>query len=309
MNTAQWGIPAARCFEPYRSFIPSFPEFLEGIKGPGPRDVRIGTLKADPDAVRRGLFARGLVAEEHRGLKNFHRVEGEGSPGHWPEYSLGLVHSQALSSGIASLALGVRPGHRVLDLCAAPGSKTTHLAELMGNTGLIVANDKSLRRLVALRHNIKRLGVLNTVTTCYRGENFPRRVLYHRVLVDAPCSGEGLYRSDETGNLKSRPPARPKLYGLQKRLILKGFDLLLPRGVMVYSTCTYNPKENEEVVAHLLENRDAELLPLDLPLASSGGLTEHEGAVFPHDIQRCARLYPHRNGTVGFFLARIGKRG
>jgi NOL1/NOP2/sun family putative RNA methylase len=257
--------------------------------------------------TRLRLERRGFSIEPEDPVSMVFRARNLEQPGHLPEYALGHIHAQALSSVLAGLALEPQPGDVVLDLCASPGGKTTLLAQLMGNRGIIVANDRSTSRHVALNANLKRLGVTNTVTAHYSGEDFPRCIGFDRILVDVPCSAEGMIRVTTEGRIQ--PPAQPqaRLSVVQKRLLLRAFDLLKPGGILLYSTCTYNPVENEDVVQSLLEKRPAAIQPIDLELPHSPGLNQWEGMVYESALQQCWRIYPHKLDTVGFFLARVAR--
>jgi NOL1/NOP2/sun family putative RNA methylase len=235
------------------------------------------------------------------------RAQNLSQPGHLLEFSLGHLHSQALSSVLAALALGPQPGDVVLDLCAAPGSKTSLLAQLMENTGTIVANDNKPNRLIPLRTNLKRLGVTNTILVRYPGQHLPKRFTFDRILVDVPCSAEGTLRAGAQGTIRPHLPAGEKLLRLQRDLILRSFDLLNPGGTLVYSTCTYNPEENESVVQFLLENREAIIQPVALDLPHNPGLNRWKEKTYEPSIKQCWRIYPHQLDTVGFFLARVVK--
>ena len=221
---------------------------------------------------------------------------------------MGYYHPQAFTSALASLILAPQPGELVCDLCAAPGSKTSHMAQLMHNQGVIVANEPAHARLSMLEYNLKHLGISNVVTTHYAGQNFPRRCKFARVLVDAPCSGEGNYRWDRQGRVRHahRAAGTPDdLPRLQKQLLVRGFDLLAPGGSLIYATCTYNPAENEAIVQTLLEQRPATLQPITLPVPHSPGLQQWKEQTYDVRMQHCWRLYPHQTGSVGFFVASI----
>ncbi len=224
-----------------------------------------------------------------------------------PCYYLGLTYPQALSSALPVLALDVSPGQAVLDMCAAPGGKTTHMAQIMGDTGVILANDRKYGRLTGLMSNVKRLGITNTVVSNGRGEFLSPASRFDRVLVDAPCSGEGRYRIYTDGMLSHRRKGSTDLTAIQKGLLLKGFDLLKKGGILVYSTCTLNPAENEEVVNHLLKKRSAELEQWKPCLPGHEGLSHWHGKDYHVHIARCRRFYPHEIDSVGFFVAKIRK--
>lgn len=195
-------------------------------------------------------------------------------------------------------------------MCASPGSKTSHIAQLMNNTGLIIANELYPARQVALGNTFNRLGVLNTIITAYQAQEFPLKYQkFDYVMADVPCSGEGVFRIiNDHSSYQERTGKEEGLPALQKRIIERGFDLLKEDGQMVYATCTYNPEENESVVNCLLESRDADLLPIDLNIRHEPGLPGWKGEQYDIRLQRSIRFYPHRVDSVGFFVAKIGRR-
>jgi 16S rRNA C967 or C1407 C5-methylase (RsmB/RsmF family) len=196
----------------------------------------------------------------------------------------------------------------VLDTCASPGGKTSQMADLMGNSGIIIANELYWDRHIPLSNTLARLGVLNTVITAYQAQEFPLRTKFHYVLADVPCTGEGRFRMNGGKNRYEYHLKRALLPEIQKRIILRGFDLLEDLGEMVYSTCTYNPEENESVVDYLLQERDAVLLPVNTPFPHEPGLKEWRRRAYDRQLQRAARFYPHQLDSVGFFVARIGRK-
>lgn len=293
-------------FSAYGSFIPDFHGFLNHLSSPLPPFIRLNTLKAPEARIVERLYSEGITLVSTP-VKWLYRAESSKELRSGPSYYLGLVYPQALSSTLPVLALNVHPDQLVLDLCAAPGGKTTHIAQLMGDTGTILANDRKYGRLTALMSNVKRLGITNTIISNCRGEFLSPAVKFDRVLVDAPCSGEGRYRIYEDGRLSHRRQGSTDLTAIQKGLLLKGFDLLKRGGMLVYSTCTLNPRENEEVVNHLLKKRPAVVNVWNPPLKWHEGLTGWQGRDYDVQIRRCRRFYPHEIDSVGFFVARIGK--
>jgi NOL1/NOP2/sun family putative RNA methylase len=265
----------------------------------------VNTLKASATEIRLRLERRGLALASTDRTGLVLRVTGLPQPGRLLEYALGLFHPQALSSVVTALAMAPTPNHLVLDLCAAPGSKTSLLAQLMGNRGAVVANDTSAARIATLTANLKRLGITNTVVTRYSGQQFPLHVRFHRVLVDVPCSAEGKLRAGVHGTLPATIRPRPGLAALQRALLLRAFDLLEPGGILVYSTCTYDPQENEGAIHFLLEQRPARVQEIVLDFPHSPGLTRWQETMYDPSIQHCWRIYPHQLDTVGFFLAQV----
>ncbi len=297
-------------FERYRSFIPDFSLFQAALQAPLPTHLRINRLKVDPPAVVLSLAERGIALRRSmEGDETLYRADGLASGGNLIEYFLGYVHPQAFTSCLPAMALAPGKDAFVLDLCAAPGGKTSQLAQIMNNTGLIVANELHPGRLIPLGHTLDRLGVMNAVVTGYQAQEFPLRQAFDAVLADVPCSSEGRFRQVMGRHTHSRFGAAGSMVHTQQRIILRGFDLLRVGGRMVYATCTYNPAENEAVVDFLLKRRDATLLPFELGLKWDPGLSEWEGSAFDERLTLAARFYPHRVDSVGFFMALIGRRG
>lgn len=298
---------AEEFFQRYRDLIPDYRDFLDSIRGDIPTCIRINTLRARPEQVLSELRAQGADLIATPLGPEFWEAPTLERPGRLLLYAAGAIYSQALSSGIPALALDPRPGDLVLDLCASPGSKTTQMAAMMGNRGRIVANEPSTRRHPGLLANLHRMGVANTVVTAYAGQSFPMGMRFHRVLVDVPCSGEGNGRMGPRGELLGTAPRHGDLHRVQQQLLLRAFDLLEEQGLLIYSTCSYNPMENEAVVDGLLRRRPARVLPIDLQIPHDQGITHWAGMTFREELVHAWRIYPHRLKTVGFFLARIAR--
>jgi len=293
--------------ERYRNIVPDFEGMMDAIVLPLPVTARINTLKTDRDR----LLLRLRKAEvSHRPFTWYPfglRLEVE-KPGNLIENLMGLIHVQEEISMASPVVLDPKPGERVLDLCAAPGSKTTQMAMMMENRGLLAANDPANTRVASLRSNCERAGALNVVVTRYDGRRFPARE-FDRVLVDAPCTGQGMARKDI--KVLDRWSLRRSLglQRLQRALLKRAADLVKPGGTLVYSTCTFAPEENEAVVSWVLDQVPG--IVLDDAwiggLEGSPGLEEWEGSKFGEEMQRCVRYYPHQNDAGGFFVAKLIK--
>jgi NOL1/NOP2/sun family putative RNA methylase len=295
-------------FEEYRDFIPDFDSFQQSLRKPLPVHLRINTLKAIPEQVVSNLREKGALLEKSLPQnETLYRASGLDFPGNTLEYFMGHIHPQALTSCLVSLALHPTSGSLVLDLCAAPGGKTSHLAQLMGNTGLIVANELYGNRHIPLGNTLTRLGVLNAAVTAYQAQEFPLKQGFEFVLADVPCSGEGRFRKIREDFAYKETTEKALLPELQKKILLRAYELLRPGGKMIYATCTYNPAEDEAVVAHLLHDRKATLFPLNIDLPSEPGLTHWKNETYGEEFERARRFYPHRVDSVGFFVAGIGK--
>lgn len=295
--------------ERYSQFIPDFDEFLAALSRPSPRTLRVNTLKATREQVldwTRDLSPRPLpwwdLAFEVRYLPGL---------GKRLDHFIGLYYLQDASSMVPPLVLGPRPGETVLDIAAAPGSKTTQMSAMMENTGLLIANDSSGKRVRGLIGNIDRAGCLNVAVCRLDGNPLSRKIegRCDRVLVDAPCTCEGTIRDSGQALLRWSVDACERSGRLQKGLIVAGYRALRPGGIMVYSTCTIAPEENEEVVAYLLRRSpEAELLPVELAgFVMRPALPGWKGKAFPETVQRCRRILPQDNDSEAFFVALIRK--
>lgn len=299
-------IQASDPFETY-NFIPQKDALLDSLYRPLPPYLRINTLKTSEQEAFEIIQKEGIELTPIPNVPFFYRAAWEKGLGHALSYKMGLFYPQALSSALPVLALGPRPKDLILDMCAAPGGKTTYMAQLTGDSSLIVANDRNIGRLTSLTSNIKRLGITCVVVSSISGEQFPPQERFHKVLLDAPCSGEGKYRLDREGRVLFRAEGHTNLPAIQKGLIVRAFDTLVPGGTLVYSTCTLNPMENEDVVTYLLKKRPAKVVPWSPPLKSHPGLLEFNGRAFSKEVRHARRFYPHEIDSVGFFVAKIIK--
>jgi len=296
-----------RFFDRYRDIIPDFDEFLEALREPPPVYIRANTLKLNPRDFMPFMEKRGYDVAPVEGLEEAFRLNGAGSPGSGTEYSLGYYHVQGLTSLFPVKVLAPCPNETILDLCAAPGGKATHAAQLIQNRGLVVANDPRVGRAVILRSHIDRMGMTSVIVTRYDGRDFPGRVRFKRALVDPPCSAEGTYRVGAQPPMSEGPETPLRLAGLQRRLLRRALDVLEPGGTLVYSTCTYAPEENEAVIDEVAASGRAEILPICLPFPHSPGLPSWGGKVFHPDLSKTVRFYPHQVNSWGFFIAHLRK--
>lgn len=224
------------------------------------------------------------------------------------EYLKGYYYIQDLSSGVAVSEMEICPSNHfnVLDMAAAPGGKTTHIAQKLNNLGKIVACESNPNRLPSLVFNLSRMGVKNTVVLRIKSEEITQLGMkFDRVLLDAPCTCEGIILKDETRKRSRTIRDLSVCSERQKRMILAGFKVLKPGGILVYSTCSFAPEENEMIIQYLLDRfKTAQIEPLNY---GSSGLTAFHDLVFSNKMNLTKRFYPHLHDTNGFFIAKIRK--
>jgi NOL1/NOP2/sun family putative RNA methylase len=290
----------------YRSIVSDWDRFLSVNQSPEPVTLRVRTLRYPVEELQARLARAGFTVTPVPGLSDYLRVEdGPHSVAQTLEHWLGWFHVQQCVMALPSLALGPEPGERVLDLCAAPGGKTAHLAELMEDRGCLVAVDPKEKRLRGLMANLFRLGHPNILVVASDGRELPRGALFDRVLVDAPCSAEGNFRRQE-GRLPPRTAAfQNYITHLQESLLRRGVALARPGGTVVYSTCTFAPEENEAVLSRVLADAPVQVEPIGLDLPHAPGIPEWKGERFHPDVRHAWRVYPHHMDSGGLFMARL----
>ena len=305
--------------ESLREYLSKMPDLdldllLEAYRRPLPTSFRVNTLKMDEYEILEMLKERGVSFKKIPWARYGYLVESNSIDlGKTLEHMLGLIYIQAPISMVPVEVLDPKPGEKVLDLCAAPGSKSTQVAQLLNGLGVLVANDISFERVKALASNLQRFGVLNVIITLMDGRKFPKfgHECFDKVLVDAPCSSLGIV-SKNWGIARSwSPEIVERLSKVQRQLIVAGFDCLKPDGELVYATCTLTVEENEMVVQHLLERREnAVLKEIDLPsLKYRCGIVEWNGMKFDEELRKTIRVMPYDNWAEGFYVARILKEG
>ncbi len=262
--------------------------------------IRVNTLKT---SVENYLDWTGLELEPTLLPYAFKVISPpEGGLGNTLDFATGCIHTQALSSMLPPHILGPSREDTLLDICAAPGSKTTQCAALMQNRGAILANDSNRGRISALSDNLERLGAINASTSNRNGAIFAHPHKFSKALADVPCSSLGSNPGAfEHWNLNFSKSISP----LQFSILRSAFDSLQEGGTLVYSTCTYAEEENEKPVARLLsENPRARLEKIEGIPNTHPGISDYGS-----EFRNAARVYPHEFGSEGFVLAKIKKEG
>ena len=297
-----------RAFGRYRPLVSSYDAFIDGLLAPRAPVVWAHPERIDRDALAERLAADGVRSAPIAWEPSALRLPRIDKPGRLWTHAAGLFYVQEESSLLPVRLLDPRPGERVLDLCAAPGSKTARIALALGNRGTVVANDRSAGRLAATTDTIRRLGLRNVTCTVGDGARFPRTAgHFDKVLVDAPCSAEGAAHRSAVWR---RDRDRSALVGVQRALLERAIDVCRPGGRVVYSTCTLAPEENEAVVdAVITEAGGARVVPVDPieGLALAPAIDRWDGARFSPEVRHAVRVWPHHGAATGFFAAVIEK--
>ncbi|KAF4502862.1 nucleolar 2 [Fusarium agapanthi] len=290
--------------------------FFEANESARPVVIRTNTLRTHRRDLAQALINRGVTLEpvgkwSKVGLQVF---ESSVPLGATPEYLAGHYILQAASSFLPCMALDPQENERVLDMAAAPGGKTTYMAAMMKNTGIVLANDPNKARAKGLIGNIHRLGTRNVIVSNYDAREFPKPMGgFDRVLLDAPCSGTGVIAKDPSVKTNKTERDFMQLPHIQKQLVLAAIDSVnhssKTGGYIVYSTCSVTIEENEQVVQYALSRRPNVRL-VDAGLAfGKEGFTSYMGKKFDPSMRHTRRYYPHTYNVDGFFVAKFHKIG
>jgi len=288
-----------------------YDEFVEYSLSFLRKSIRVNTLKISISGLRKGLEQQWKL-ESIPWYKNGFWIEhkkGRRDIGNTLEHVLGYLYVQEAASMIPPIVLDPKPGEIVLDMCAAPGSKSTQIAQHMQNKGILVCNDITAKRISPLSINLQRCGVLNGIVTIMNGQRFGSiGMCFDKILLDAPCSGTGTIRKSlKTIDMWNQAMIK-RLARTQKSLIESAFQALKPNGNLVYSTCTLEPEENEGVIDYLLKKyENARVEDIKLKIKKSKPILSFDGIRYNKEIKRCLRIWPQDNDTEGFFVAKITK--
>jgi len=282
-------------------------DLFASYEQPESKGIRTNTLKLTPEKLSEKLpFETQGVTWCSEGFY----IDSEIRPGKNPYYYCGLYYVQEPTAMAAVEALSPEPGDWVLDLCAAPGGKSTQIAARLQGQGLLVANELVNSRAGVLSTNIERMGIANAVVT----NEFPERLVdsfyqrFDKILVDAPCSGEGMFRKDPGALADWSLERVNRCVGKQEKILETAHRLLKPGGVLVYSTCTFAPEENEQMIESFISKYSYELESVEL-----NGLEDHGRAEWTKentkDIEKALRIMPMKVKGEGHFIAKLVKNG
>ncbi|VDN11967.1 unnamed protein product [Dibothriocephalus latus] len=290
------------------SYFRKLLEVVESNETDRPITIRTNVLKTRRRDLAQALINRGVNLDP---LEPWSKVglvvySSQVPLGATPEYLAGHYILQGACSMLPVMALAPKPGERILDLCAAPGGKTTYIAQLMKNTGCLFANDVSAERAKALLGNCHRMGVVNTVVCVEDGRKFHHIMAgFDRVLLDAPCSGTGVIAKDPSVKAHRTDEDIKKCVLLQKQLLIAAIDACKVGGYIVYSTCSIMVSENEGVVDYALRKRKVQMEETNL--FGEKGFKKFKGLHFSPKMDLARRFYPHKHNVDGFFVAKLKK--
>ncbi|NXE12597.1 NOP2 methyltransferase, partial [Lophotis ruficrista] len=301
--------------------LPELINFLEANEVPRPVTIRTNTLKTRRRDLAQALINRGVNLDPLGKWSKTGLVIYDSSVpiGATPEYLAGHYMLQGASSLLPVMALAPQENEHILDMCCAPGGKTSYIAQLMKNTGMILANDSNAERLRSVVGNLHRLGVTNAVVSNCDGRQFPKVCCYllwsvlggfDRVLLDAPCSGTGVISKDPAVKTNKDEKDILRCAHLQKELILSAIDSVNAAsetgGYIVYCTCSIMVEENEWVVDYALKKRNVRLVATGLDFGKEG-FTRFKDRRFHPSLKSTRRFYPHTHNMDGFFIAKFKK--
>jgi 16S rRNA (cytosine967-C5)-methyltransferase len=281
---------------------------------PGEVAVRANTLVTDAPTLAATLRRESVALHADDALTEALVLDGPFDAHGSPLWRAGAFIAQSRAAMLVSRALDPQPGERALDLCAAPGGKTTHLAALMRGEGEVVAVERNERRAAALRETARRLHAGNVrVEVADAALARPERGSFDRVLVDPPCSGLGTLQARADLRWRATPEGVAEMASAQRAILAAGAEAVRPGGVLVYSTCTISPIESEHVIANFLDSHAdfslddlaSERSDVGRPVAAAAAATSASAGAGRGGIEGTVVTLPHRDRTAGFFIARL----
>ena len=307
----------------YENYTPlTVDKILSGMSGERSTTLRVNTLKSNVQEVMNDLKENNIKFERVQWYKDALVLKNasEKQVQKLELYDSGSIYLQSLSSMVPPLVLGPKPNEKVMDLTAAPGSKTTQMAALMENRGYILANELDEIRCERLKYNVEKQGAKIVEVSNGRGELVGKQYeeYFDKVLLDATCSGEGRFFANDAKTYRSWSEKTVReLSKLQKKLFKSAYQALKNGGEMVYSTCTLNKEENEEILLWAMQELSIKLLPIEINIKNAENANLHALNIYSfknletnsalEEVKKAIRILPSRE-TEGFFVARIKKK-
>jgi len=292
-----------------------FDDFRSSLYQPPTTGIRVNTLKISPQEFAQispyklspcPWCSTGFTVVDNN------IYPGSISPGKHPYHIAGLFYLQESSAMAVGEILSPQPGEKILDLAAAPGGKATHLAALMKNTGVLIANEIHPKRVWDLAENLERCGVTNAIITNETPQHLAEHFVeyFDHVLLDAPCSGEGMFRKSMVARAEWNPGAPLRCASRQIGILENAARMLKPGGCMVYTTCTFSPEENEGVVGSFLDHHpDFDLKIIEEKPGLFPSKPEWINLPKDHKVNRSVRIWPHLSQGEGHYISVLVKNG
>lgn len=291
--------------ERYKQIIDNWKEFKHTCQNKRIQTtIRKNNLKAGKNFEKQLEEEFSNFEQADWNSKIYRLPEEAKKPGKTLQHWRGEYYVQEESAAIPVTVLNPQPGEKILDMCAAPGGKTTQIADKINNDGKITANDVSSNRIQSLQVNTYRMGANSVKTTRYDARNLPENK-YDKILVDAPCTGEG-----DKARRNFKPADQQEIQDiaeLQKQLLEKAESMLTEEGTIVYSTCTINPIENEKVVQETIKNTELSLQEINISLNHQKGIRKYKEHEFDEKITKTVRIMPHHLNTGAIYIAKFTK--
>ena len=288
-------------------FLHKYKYFLEDKY---PSHIRINGKRTENSSLIKSLSNQGIILKKIEEIENvFQIIEGESLIGKTIEHLLGNYYIQSLSSMIPALVLSPTKEDRVLDLCAAPGSKSTQIAELMEYEGTLCSNEPNQKRIKALVHNMDKSNAVNMCVIMTKGELLSKifNEYFDKILVDAPCSALGVIQKNQEVSNWWNTNSVSKISSLQLKLLISAIKMAKVGAEIVYSTCTLTVEENEYVVNKVIQNYPVELVQFDLNFPHRPGYDQIREFKFDTTITKAKRIIPWEVNSEGFFVAKLRK--
>ncbi len=283
--------------------------YLKANEHPLIPSIRTNTLKISSTDLRQRLENKGFKLKPIEWIPDaFNVIKAPYNLGSTHEFLQGYYYLQNVASMLPAIILNPKPSDVVIDMCAAPGSKATQLAQIMGNQGTLILIDRNKNRIPALDINLRRLGVNNSIILNMDAVKLSiLNVKANKILLDAPCTGEGLIRQDPLRKRSKQMKDIEKMASIQRKLLKAGLNALKSGGILLYCTCSIAPEENEIVISDILEKLDGFTIIRISKNYGINGLTDVFGMDLNKDLKWSQRLYPHIHDTIGFYLCLIKK--
>lgn len=294
-----------------------FTQFMESMNKEPVRSIRVNELKISVTELKKKLEDKGWKISQpissHPEIIVVNSILEPGELGRTFEHLLGYYYVQEISSMLPVIILSPKSDEKVLDLCSSPGSKTTQISSYMKNKGLIIANEPDFGRMKILSSNLERCGVTNAIITRSEGSRlcdklYENGFVFDKILVDAPCSGEGTMRINPKTVKMWNANGMKKMSFIQKKLITSAIKILKVGGEIVYSTCTYAPEEDEEIIDFVLrEFPNIKIERISLPIKHHNGILKWQDKEYLDDVKYSCRIFPFDENTEGFFITKLKK--